>query len=116
MGPTGTNCIVFISYIIEPRHVRECNHICLCNRSVDGETVQLQNGECPRDVAQPHSSSANTATVHHGLTTLPRLPSTQTKVGGNLVGDFHKHKRKKKRIFFEAQSRSNLLTHPLSTV
>ena len=29
-----------------------CNHIWLCTRSLDGDTVQLQNGELPCDVAQ----------------------------------------------------------------
>ena len=29
-----------------------CNHIWLCNRSLDGDTLQLRNGGCPSDVAQ----------------------------------------------------------------
>ena len=29
-----------------------CNHIWLCNRSLDGDTLQLQNGGHPSDIAQ----------------------------------------------------------------
>ena len=34
-----------------------CNHIWLCNRSLDGYTLQLQNGGRPCDVAQSYTSS-----------------------------------------------------------
>ena len=29
-----------------------CNHIWLCNRSLDGDNVQLQNGGRPNDVVE----------------------------------------------------------------
>ena len=35
-----------------------CNHIWLCNHTLDGETLQLQNGGFPSDVAQTYTSSA----------------------------------------------------------
>ena len=34
-----------------------CNHTWLCRRSLDGDTLQLQNGGCPCDLAQSYSSS-----------------------------------------------------------
>ena len=53
------NPIGFISHIIAPRHMidreitsNRCNQIWLCNHSLDGDTLQLQNGERPSDVAQ----------------------------------------------------------------
>ena len=55
---TETNPIVFISHHIAPRRTVDseitsnpCNHIWLCNRSIDGDTVQLKNGGRPSDVA-----------------------------------------------------------------
>ena len=62
---TGTNPLVFISHTIVPRHridseitSKRCNHIWLCNRSLDGDNLQLQNGGRPSDVAQSYTSSA----------------------------------------------------------
>ena len=53
-----TNPIVFISHIIAPRHMvdneitsNRCRQIRLCNRSLDGDILQLQNGGRPSDVA-----------------------------------------------------------------
>ena len=53
---TETNPIVFIAHNIAPRHMigseitsNRCDNIWLCNRSLDGDTLQLQN---PSDVAQ----------------------------------------------------------------
>ena len=37
-----------------------CNYIWLCSRSLEGETLQLQNGGHPCDVAQSYSSSVDT--------------------------------------------------------
>ena len=49
---------IFTLHIIASRRTKDseiisnpCPHICLCNRSLDGETVQLQNGGRPSDVA-----------------------------------------------------------------
>ena len=51
--------LLFISHIIAPKHMigseitpNRCNHIWLCNRSLDGYTIQLQNGGRPSDVPQ----------------------------------------------------------------
>ena len=62
---TETNPIVFISHIIAPRQMLDdeiisnrCNHFRLCNRSLDGNTIRLQNGGRPSDVAQSHTSSS----------------------------------------------------------
>ena len=56
---TETNPIVFISHIIAPRHMidseiasNRCDHICPRNRSLDGDTLQVQNGGHPSDIAQ----------------------------------------------------------------
>ena len=61
---TETNPIVFISHIIVPRHTtvseiisNRCNRIWLCNRSLDGDTLRLQNGGCPSDVPESYTSS-----------------------------------------------------------
>ena len=37
-----------------------CNHIWLCNQSLDGDTLQLQNDRRPCDVAQSYTSSDST--------------------------------------------------------
>ena len=56
---TETNPIVFISNMIALRHMfdskitsNRSNHIWLCNRSLDGDTLQLQNEGHTSDVAQ----------------------------------------------------------------
>ena len=59
-----TNHTVVISHIIAPRHKvdseiisNRCSHIWLCNRSLDGDTLQLQNGGHASDVSQSYTSS-----------------------------------------------------------
>ena len=61
---TETNPIVFISRIIVPRYMinskiisNRCNHTWSCNRLLDGDTLQLQNGAHPNDVAQSYTCS-----------------------------------------------------------
>ena len=56
---TETKATVFISHIIAHRHMidnkktsNRCNHIWLWKCSLDGDTLQLQNGRHPSDVAK----------------------------------------------------------------
>ena len=61
-----------------------CNHIWLCNHSLDGDTIQLQNDGRPSDVAQAYASSActhchtNTGTTIILIGNTPPHPITNT--------------------------------------
>ena len=62
-----TSPIVFISHIIiVPTHMIDsekisnlCNQIWLCNRSLDDEALQLENGRRPCDVAQSYTGASS---------------------------------------------------------
>ena len=40
------------------------NHIWQCGHSLDGDSLQLQNGGCPSDVAQSYSTSSDRTNVY----------------------------------------------------